>query len=422
MSNTSDRDPSISDDDLLDLVQRTTFRFFWDLGHPVSGLAKDRASDTSDCVTIGGSGFGVMAMIVAAERGWISRKDALARISKITSFLGRAKSYHGVFPHFMNGATGETIPFAPVAGDDGADLVETSFLMQGLLCARQYFCSAEPAERSLRERIDSLWHSVEWTWHVRNRGVLLWHWSPNVEWKLNHEIRGWNECLITYVMAASSPTHSIDPHVYHSGWAQGDQFTNGKTYYGIELPLGPAYGGPLFFTHYSFLGIDPRGLADRYADYWQQNVNHVRINFEHSARNPNGCPGYGAACWGLTASDTVNGYAAHAPDNDLCVISPTAALSSFPYAPELSMSALRHFFHDLGDKIWRSYGFTDAFSEQANWYSADYLAIDQGPIIVMIENWRSGLLWRLFMSCQEVRAGLRALGFKSPHLDDRASN
>ncbi|MFZ1992107.1 MAG: glucoamylase family protein [Alphaproteobacteria bacterium] len=402
------------DEDLLDLVQRQTFRFFWDLSHPLSGLAKDRASDQSDRVAVGGSGFGVMAILVAAERGWITRDQALSRLTQIASHLERAKSYHGVFPHFMDGATGETIPFAP--GDDGGDLVETSFLFQGLLCARQYFATGSEAETGLRNRINALWQRVEWNWHTRSDAVLTWHWSPKSGWALNHHIRGWNECLIAYVLAASSPTHKIEPNIYHQGWASGEDFANGKSYYGIELPLGPAYGGPLFFAHYSFLGIDPRGLKDRYADYWRQNVNHTRINHAHALNNPMKCLGYSNVCWGLTASDNATGYSAHAPTNDRCVIAPTAALASIPYCPELSMPALRHFLGTLGDRIWRAYGFTDAFSEQISWYSSDHLAIDQGPIIVMIENYRTGLLWRLFMSCPEVKAGLAVLGFESPHL------
>lgn len=404
----------MSDEVLLDLVQQQTFHFFWELSHPSCGLAKDRASDPTDRVTVGGSGFGVMAILVAVERGWISRDEALSRLILIVSHLECAQSYHGVFPHFMNGRTGETILFAP--GDDGGDLVETSFLLQGLLCARQYFAADTEAEAKLRDRVNALWHSVDWNWHARGEAVLTWHWSPTQAWAINHQIRGWNECLITYVLAASSPTHKIDVGVYHNGWASGQDFINGRSYYGIELPLGPAYGGPLFFTHYSFLGIDPRGLKDRYADYWRQNVNHTRINHAYALNNPMKCSGYSDACWGLTASDNSTGYSAHSPTNDQCVIAPTAALASLPYCPDLSIGALRHFFFQLGDRIWRSYGFTDAFSEQISWYSNDHLAIDQGPIIVMIENYRSGLLWRLFMSCPEIKAGLAALGFESPHL------
>ncbi|MGH6930681.1 MAG: glucoamylase family protein, partial [Dongiaceae bacterium] len=269
----------------------------------------------------------------------------------------------------------------------------------------------------LRNRINGLWLDVEWNWHTRgNSNVLYWHWSPNNDWSMNHEVRGWNECLIAYVLAAASPRYPISADVYHRGWAQGRDFKNGRAFYGTELPLGPDYGGPLFFAHYSFLGLDPRGLKDGFADYWEQNVRHVLINREHCIRNPRGFKGYGADCWGLTASDNYEGYNAHAPDNDLGVIAPTAALSSFPYTPDHSMQALRHFYHRLGDRIWGDYGFKDSFSESNDWYAESYLAIDQGPIIGMIENHRSGLLWRLFMSCREVRDGLRKLGFESPHL------
>jgi hypothetical protein len=409
----------LEDADLLDLVQRQTFRYFWDFAHPVSGLARERSNETSgygqEVVTTGGSGFGVMAIIVAAARGWIGRADAVGRLQRMVAFLYEASSYHGIFPHFINGETGRTVPFS--RKDDGGDIVETSYLLAGLLCARQYFDRDEPAEAQLRRRIQTLWVEAEWDWHTRGgQNVLYWHWSPNNGWSKDLPIRGWNECLITYVMAASAPRYSIDARVYHDGWAQGRNFRNDREYYGIKLPLGPDYGGPLFFSHYSFLGLDPRGLRDRYADYWQQNVNHTLINYEHCCRNPDNFDGYGADCWGLTASDDHAGYDAHAPGRDAGVITPTAALAAFPYTPDHSMRALRHFYHDMGDRIWGQYGFTDAFSETHDWYASSYLAIDQGPIVVMIENYRSGLIWNLFMSCPEIRNGLRKLDFHSPHL------
>jgi hypothetical protein len=405
-------------------VQRQTFRYFWDFAHSVSGLARERSNVRPDygleTVTTGGSGFGAMAILVAAERGWIGREAARDRLLRMVRFLLRANSYHGILPHFLHGETGRTIPFT--RKDDGGDIVETSFLLAGLLCARQYFARDEPLENELRARINRLWEEAEWSWHTRGEHVLSWHWSPNNGWSMDFEIRGWNECLITYLLAASSPRYPVEADVYHRGWAMGRDFRNGRAFYGIGLPLGPDYGGPLFFTHYSFLGLDPRGLADRYADYWQQNVSHVRINLEHCLRNPGGFKGYGADCWGLTASDNHQGYSAHAPDNDQGVISPTAALSSFPYAPEESMRALRHFYDVLGDRIWSEYGFVDAFSETHDWWAQSHLAIDQGPIVVMIENYRTGLLWSLFMSCPEIQDGLRKLGFESPHLRQLATS
>jgi hypothetical protein len=405
---------ALPDDALLEAVQRQTFRFFWECSHPHSGLARDRCKTTpgaaDDLVATGGSGFGVMAMIVAAERGWVTRPAALERLGRMLDVLVKATCYHGVFPHFMNGLTGATIPFT--RKDDGADLVESSFLLMGLLCARQYFDRDTPEESRVRGLINYMWNDVEWDWYTRGgRHALSWHWSPNNGWALDLDIRGWNECLIAYVLAASAPRYPIDPSVYHLGFAQGRNFLNGKPYYDIPLPLGAPFGGPLFISQYSFCAIDPRGLKDRYADYWQQNVAHVRINHAHCVRNPQDWPGYGESCWGLTSSDGPDGYETHAPDADNGTISPTAAISSMPFAPREALGAIRHFLTVHGDKVWGRCGFVDAFCEARNWYADTYLAIDQGPIILMIENYRTGLLWKLFMQVPEVQSGLRALNF-----------
>ena len=409
----------LNDQALMDTVQRQTFRYFWDFAHPVSGMARERSNGSfgygDEVVTTGGTGFGVMAIVVATERQWISRDTAARHLLRMVNFLLKADHYHGIFPHWLDGATGKTIPFS--RKDDGADLVESAFLFQGLLTARQYFTANNPVERELRNRINWLWNGAEWNWHTRGgMDLLYWHWSPNHDWSMNFELRGWNETLITYVLAASSKDYAIPASVYHKCFAESNHFKNGKSFYGYPLALGFDYGGPLFFAHYSFLGLDPRGLKDRYADYWELNRNHTLINREHCVRNPNTFKGYGPDCWGLTASDNHEGYNAHSPDNDLGVISPTAALSSMPYTPEYSMQAMRHFYEQLGPKIWGPYGFRDAFNETRNWYAESYLAIDQGPIVVMIENYRSGLIWKLFMSCPEIQAGLKKLDFKSPHL------
>jgi hypothetical protein len=409
----------LTDSALLDVVQRQTFRYFWDFGHPVSGLARERSNVAYDygneTVTTGGSGFGIMALLVADHRKWISHDQAVDRMLKIVEFLIKADSYHGVFPHWLNGATGKIIPFG--RKDDGGDLVETSYLFQGLLCARQYFNGDDQKEHRIRSRINTMWDEVEWSWYTREgRDNLYWHWSPNNGWAMNFPIRGFNECLITYILAASGDRYPVSSDVYHRGWTQSDFFKNGKTFYGYTLPLGFDYGGPLFFSQYSFLGLDPKGLKDRYADYWEQTTHHTLINYAYCVENPKKYKGYGENCWGLTASDSYVGYSAHEPRNDLGVISPTGALSAFPYTPQYSMKALRHFYYDLGDKIWGEYGFVDAFSESHNWYAKSYLAIDQGPIVVMIENYRSGLLWNLFMSCPEIQRGLKKLDFQSPAL------
>mgnify|MGYP003575241639 CR=1 FL=1 len=412
---TTDKFPVISDEELLTLVQKQTFKYFWDFAHPVSGLARERDS-SGDIVTTGGSGFGIMAIVTGIHRNFITRQEGLQRMQKIVGFLkDKADRFHGAFPHWLNGSTGKKIAFS--AKDDGADLVETSLLMQGLLTARQYFNRPDIAEAALRDDINSLWNEVEWSWFRKgNENVLYWHWSPNHQWEMNHPIKGWNEALITYVLAASSSTHPVPKAVYDEGWASNGAIRNGNSYFGISLPLGPPNGGPLFFSHYSFLGINPKGLTDKYANYETQNTAHSLIHYNYAKANPKGFFGYGENCWGFTASDDINGYLAHEPNNDNGVISPTAALSSFPYTPDESMKALKFFYYKLGDKIWKDYGFIDAFSLHHAWFSNSYLAIDQGPIIIMIENHRSGLLWNLFMSSPEIINGMKTLGFQSPYL------
>jgi len=412
----SDKFPQLTDSVLLDLVQQKAFAYFWDFGHPVSGMARERNS-SGDLVTTGGTGFGIMAIPVAIKRNFITRSQGLSRMNTIVNFLqNNCSTYHGAFAHWLNGATGITIPFS--AQDDGADIVETSYLMEGLLIARQYFNSSTDApEISLRNKINQLWDAVEWTWFRKNNeDVLYWHWSPNGGFAINAQVRGWNEALITYVMAAASRTYAIPRIVYDNGWAGNGNIRNNNTYFGQRLPLGPGNGGPLFFEHYSFLGINPHGLNDVYANYDSQTVNHTLINYNYCKANPRRWFGYSDQCWGLTASDVPNGYNANEPNNDPGVISPTAALSSMPFTPSESMKALKFFYYKLGDRLWGNYGFYDAFKLSDPWFAYSTLAIDQGPIIGMIENYRSGMLWDLFTSCPEVKTGMLNLGFTAPYL------
>ena len=398
--------PLLSNDGLLTLVQQQTFKYFWDFGHPSSGMARER-NTSGDIVTTGGSGFGIMAMIVAMERGFISRSDGLARLDKILSFLETCDRFHGVWPHWLNGVTGKTQPFS--ATDNGGDLVETSYMLEGLLCMRQYLDSTVTVEKTDIDRINSLFKAVEFDWYTNGENTLYWGWSPDYGYNL--KIQGYNETLITYVIAASSPTHSITKDVYTNGYANNGGIKNGNTYFGIVLPLGEDYGGPLFFTQYSFLGLDPRNLKDQYADYWEQNVNQSLINWNYCVENPLKYPGYGPSVWGLSASDNPWGYSAQSPTNDLGVITPTAAISSIPYTPTQSLNALKTDYYFLGDRLWGDYGFYDAFDVKEGWWATSTLAIDQGPIICMIENYRTGLLWKLFMSAPEIQNGLTKLGF-----------
>lgn len=399
-----------TDDQFLDMTQEYTFRYFYEYAHPVSGLARERLG-SGDIVTIGGSGFGIMALIVGVNRGFITRQQAVDRLLKIVSFLQFADRFHGVFPHWMNGKTGDVIPFSQF--DNGGDLVETAFMMEGLLCARQYFNQDVEKENVLREVITSLWEEVEWDFYSRNNsGVLYWHWSPDYAWQMNFPLRGYNEGLIVYLLAIASPTHPVPASYWNSGWA-GAGYVNGNTWYGYKLYVGPNLGGPLFFAHYSFMGFDPRNIKDQYANYFDQNHNHTLINRSWCITNPFHYEGYSANCWGLTASDDPFGYLAHAPGpgTDNGTISPAAALPSMPYTPSESMEALKHFYRDHGESLWGEYGFYDAFNLEENWFADSYLAIDQGPIINMIENFRSGLLWENFMLNEEIDPALTAIGF-----------
>lgn len=432
---------NLTDDQLLEVVQRQTFRFFWHGAHPVSGLALERDNTVHaeyywdyineawgepnfshstfgpDAGAIGGTGFGIMSTIVAVNRGWIGRDTAVRRLIKIADFLTHADCYHGIYPHFMNGRTGKAIPFDRL--DDGADLVETSYLLMGFLCAKEYFNRDTPRENYLRNRITSMWNVANWNWHTKGENKLYWHWSPNNGFDMNFPIWGWNECLITYIMSASSPNHPISKSVYDGSWAGSAGFKNGKEYYGYRLPLGnydKDKGGPLFFEQYTFQGIDPNGLTDSLDNnYFLQGKNHTLINRAYCMENPKHYKGYSSTCWGLTAGDSYKGYVAHSPENDLGVIQPTAAISSMPYTPKESMEALRYFYYSLGNKIWGQYGFADGFSIDRNWYAKTHLAIDEGPIVTMIENYRTGLLWKLFMNIPDIQKGLKKLGFNSPY-------
>lgn len=400
--------PVITDEELLTLIQQRTFRYFYDFAHPVSGMARERNS-SGDIVTSGGSGFGIMALVVGMHRGFITRDEGLARLSKILGFLETCDRFHGAWPHWLNGSTGKVVPFSQK--DNGGDLVETSYMVQGLCTMRRYLDPNLAGEQVLIDRIRTLVDGVEYDWYTRGQNVLYWHWSPDYGWAMNMQILGYNECLITYVVAASSVAHPVAAAAYHQGYARNGGIRNGNSYYGYVLPLGESYGGPLFFTHYSFLGLDPRNLVDAYAGYWQQNVNQSLINQAYCMENPKKFIGYSSDCWGLTACDNPWGYSAHSPTNDLGVIAPTAAISALPYTPEQSMKAIRHFYYILGNRLWGDYGFYDSFDITEGWWANSTLAIDEGPIICMIENSRSGLLWDLFMSDPEISAGLTKLGF-----------
>lgn len=417
----------LTDEELIDLVQKQTFKYFWDFAEPNSGLARERyhpdgnyPSNDANIVTTGGSGFGIMAIVAADSRGYITRGEFMQRMGKIAGFLENADRFHGAWPHWMDGNTGHVKPFG--TKDNGGDLVETAFLCEGLISVREYLKNGNAEEKALANRYDALWKGVDWNWYRNGKNVLYWHWSPTYNWEMNFPLEGYNECLITYIMGASSPTHPITPEAYHQGWARGGNIVSGNTKYGLPLILKHNYaeefGGPLFWAHYSYVGLDPHQLTDKYANYWDVNVNQVKIDYQYCVENPHKYKGYGPDYWGLTASYTRNpdgtvGYTAHQPINDTGVISPTAAVSSIVYTPKESIAAMRNFYENHSSLLWGPAGFYDAHSQQYNWSVKWYLAIDQGPMAVMLENYRSELLWKLFMNAPEVKQGLINLGFHS---------
>ena len=407
----TDKFPRISDDQLLTLIQKQTFKYFYDYAHPLCGMARERYG-SGDVVTTGGSGFGVMALIVGMERSFITRSEGVVRLDKILHFLETCDRYHGAWPHWINGTSGKIVPFS--TNDNGGDLVETSYMVQGLITMRQYLNPSDPNESDLINRINALCSTVEYDWYTNGgQNSLFWQWSPTTGWLYSFRIEGYNETLITYIAAATSVTHPIAALAYQQGYTRSGAIKNGNSYYGIKLPLGEPYGGPLFFTQYSYLGLNPSNLSDVYANYWEQNVNQSLINQTYCKTNPKKYVGYSDQCWGLTASDNPWGYSAHSPTNDLGVISPTAAVSALPYTPTESMDAIRFFYYTIGNKLWGEYGFYDAFDMNEGWWASSYISIDQGPEICMIENYRTALLWNLFMSAPEVKPALTKLGFSN---------
>lgn len=423
----------MTDEDLLTMVQEASFRYYWDGAEPGSGLALENVPGDPNLIAIGASGFGLMALVAGVEREFITWEEGRSRLARILDFLERAERARGAYAHFYDARTARPWTFFGPA-DDGGDLVETAFLMQGLLAVRQYYRE----DQEIYDRITALWEGVEWDWYRRDSDsdVLYWHWSPTVGWQLGHALIGWNETMIAYLLAIASPTRPVPAELWHTGWAgtsdrhieyrrgwgrttHGERYVNGRSYYDIEVPVAVGVGGPLFFIHYSFLGFDPRGKRDRYANYFDNNRRIAEISRAYSVSNPRGYPGYGAEAWGLTSSDGPSGYAVHEalPRQDRGTIAPTAALASFPYTPEASMAALRHFYRDLGDRLWGVYGFRDAINPGEGWVSPVFLGLNQAPIVVMIENHRSGLLWDLFMANPEIPPALESIGFTPDRAD-----
>ena len=431
---------SMSDDELLTMLQEGAFHYYWEGAETHSGMAFEEQPGDDRLVATAASGFSIGALVVGVDRHFITREQGLERLLKIVTFLEKAPRYHGIWSHYMNGATGQTMGLFGMF-DNGGDVLESAYLMSGLLTARQYFNGTAPRERDLYQRITRLWEAAEWDWYRDgpDSPTLYWHWSPQWAFQIHHPLIGFNETMIVYLLGIASPTHSIPASLYYTGWASqnaraleyrqgwsgsadGKLYGNGKTYFGTKLDVGVGMGGPLFFTHYTYMFMDPHQLHDKYtASYFDNNRNIALINRAYCIANPYHHKGYGPDAWGLTANVGPLGYATPAPyetkdaatisddSKDIGTMTLTGALSSFPYTPEASMAALKHYYRDLGGDLWGIYGPRDAYNLDLNWVSPIYMGLNQAPIVAMVENYRTGLLWKLFASNPEITAMLKKL-------------
>jgi hypothetical protein len=397
---------------LLTEVQQASFDYFYQYAHPTSGLARASAKRNPDICAIGASGMGFYNLGVGIDRGFITRQEGADLALKELRFLSdKAERFHGAFPHFINGETGKVIPFSKY--DDGADIVETAFLMEGVLFAREYFSQQNPDEIAIRQTADKLWRDVEWDWFVNKSGeipAMIWHWSPHYGFKKNLYILGFNECQIVYVLALASPTHPIEAKSYWEGWESAG-YESESTQFGVHLELGsrPSTGPPLFETQFSYLGLDPHQLTFHGRSYFDHFRDFCLVQIRYAESKTNVYKGYGPL-WGITASAGPDGYMAFAPGiRDKGTLAPTAALSSMPYVPRESVACLMEMYQKHGSRLWGPFGFYDSFNFTRDWVARTYLCIDEGPIAPMIENYRSGMCWKTFMKCPEILPVIKML-------------
>lgn len=397
---------------LLDNWQKKTFNYFYEGASPTGMALEGNDRGDGGVVTSGGSGFGVMALVVGMERKWITRETGVAQLLKIVKFLGKAERFHGVWSHWYN-QDGTAHPFGSQV--DTGDLIETSFMVAGLLAANEYLTDNVAYEKEVRDSIESFMQTIEWDFYAGTDGLYwLWEQPKNLKWL---KIQGWNEGMIAYILAMGAPDHQkISADIYDKGFFNsGSIHITGRQFSGYPLELGESKGGPLFFSHYSFLGLNPHLMEDKYVNYWMQNQAHTLINRHYCVYEANTSYLYSEKDWGLTAcygTAPNTDYKARSPLNDDGVIAPTAALSAFPYTPFYSTQVLMRLNSD--DMVHGKYGFADSYSPSARTAEKRHLAIDQGPIVVMMENYRSGLIWNLMMKNKYVIRGLQAAQISTP--------
>jgi len=397
---------------VMDEQEQKVVNLFFQGAEPNSGMAYNDPSRKSVMAT-GATGFGIMTLIAGVERGWISREDAANHIVKIVRFLKKAERYEGAWAHWYN-VKGEIVPFGNQ--NDAGEIIETTFMMGGLLTACEYFNGSSEAEKEIRTTTNEFWNTINWSHFVKD-GKFYWIWHRDTG-KYELPISGWNETLLAYILAMAAPAgHDVPVSVYKSCWQGSKNFYHaGREYYGYPLPLGGNYGEALFLAHYSMFGMDPRKMEDSYCFYWQQNQNHTMINRHYCINEAPEEYAYDANNWGLTACAGCGShpdYVARQPQNDDGVISPAAALGSFPYTPFYSTQVMLN-LKSKYPAINGKYGFYASYCPAEKATAKNYLSMEQAPIAIMMENYRSGLLWSLLMKNEHVQRGLQLAGIHEP--------
>ena len=407
--------PALTTEALLDTLQHTAFDYFWNEANPTNGLIKDRSTLSSPC-SIASLGFGLSAICIGIDHGWVSRDDGRARIRTALQTLwtkpqGNALSgtigYKGLYYHFLD------MPGALRTWDCELSTIDTALLFAGIIDAKQYFDTADPVDVEVRALADSIYYRADWEFMRNFAPSIYMGWKPGTGFSTFGQWIGYNEAMILFILALGSPTHPV-PATTWTAWTSG---YNWSTQYGQTYVIFP----PLFGHQYSHCWIDFRSIYDTYManrgiTYFENSRRATLAQRAYCIANPSGRVGYGANQWGLTASDGPTGYNARgAPpsQNDDGTISPTAVGGAVPFAPEVAIPALHHLYDTYGPQLFSTYGFRDAFNLTVNpdWYDTDYIGIDQGPIIVMIENYRTGKVWQRFMANPDIQRGLQRAGF-----------
>ncbi|MDM7914397.1 MAG: glucoamylase family protein, partial [Candidatus Eisenbacteria bacterium] len=404
---------ALTNEALLDTLQRTAFDFFWNEANPANGLIKDRSTPGSAC-SIASVGFGLSAILIGIDHGWITRDEGRARIlTTLETFWNGPQGtapdgmigYKGLFYHFLDMNT------ATRTWDCELSTIDSALLFAGILDAREYFTTDDPVDVQVRTLADSLYYRADWNFFRNGNPGILMGWRPGTGFAGFGQWVGYNEAMILYILAIGSPTHPVPASSWNT-WTSGYHW---QTQYGYTYVIFP----PLFGHQYSHCWIDFRYIQDahmrgRGITYFENSRRATLAQRNYCIANPFGHIGYGANLWGITACDGPDGYAAHGappPQNDDGTIAPTAPAGSIPFTPDESLAVLQNLYDNYRAMLWGPYGFRDAFNLDRGWWDTDYIGIDQGPIVLMIENYRTGAVWERIERNGDVQWGLHLAGF-----------